>query len=108
MRTATARPPSPTATHTYKAQADFGLPNGGAAAHQAENEHHGADADDDRGGDQNVSVLDEAVEGVVAPDHVGSDVGQRRPCRLRGRTGTKVRTQVFVRQGQQEAACSIS
>lgn len=78
--------------HTYKTQAEFGLPDGGAAAHQAENEHHRADADDDHGGDQSVSVLDEAVEVVIALDHVGSHVGQRRPCSLWGRTGSKVRT----------------
>lgn len=75
---------SHTQTHTYKTKAEFGLPDGGAAAHQAENEHHGADADDDHRRDQSVSVLDEAVEVVIALDHVGSHVGQCRPCSLWG------------------------
>lgn len=70
--------------HTYKTQADFGLPDGGAAPHQAKNEHHRTDADDDRRGDQSVPVLDEAVKVVIAPDHVGADIGHRRPCSLQG------------------------
>lgn len=68
--------------HTYKTQPEFGLPDGGAAPHQAENEHHRADADDDRRGDQSVPVLDEAVKVVIAPDHIGPDIGQSRPCSL--------------------------
>ena len=38
-------------THTYQAKAEFGLTDRGAASHQAENEHHHADADDDGGRD---------------------------------------------------------
>lgn len=70
--------------HTYEAEADFGLPQRGAASHQTEDEHHHADADDDRRWDQCVLVLDEAVKVVVALDHIGTDVGQRRSCNLRG------------------------
>lgn len=69
--------------HTYKTQPEFGLPDGGAAPHQAENEHHHADADDDHRGDQSVPVLDEAVKVVIALDHIGSDIGQSRPRSLR-------------------------
>lgn len=64
-----------THTHTYKAEADFGLPDCGAASHKAENEHDHADADDDGRQDQRVLVLDEALKAVIAPDHIGSDVG---------------------------------
>lgn len=71
-------------THTHKAEADFGLPDCGAASHQTENEHDHADADDDRRRDQCVLVLNEVVKVVIAPDHVGSDVGQRRSCSLQG------------------------
>lgn len=94
--------PSPTATHTYKAQAHFGLPDGGAAAHQAENEHHDADADDDGRGDQSVSVLDEAVEVVIALDHVGSDVGQGRPCSLWGEQAPRRGPDYLYARGNEE------
>lgn len=71
-------------THTHKAEADFGLPDCGAASHQTENEHDHADADDDRRRDQCVLVLNEVVKVVIAPDHIGSDVGQRHSCSLQG------------------------
>lgn len=72
------------ASQTHKAEADFGLADRGAASQQAEDEHDDADADDDGRRDHRVLVLDEAVEVVIAPDHVGSDIGQRSSCSLRG------------------------
>lgn len=70
--------------HTYEAEADFGLPECGAASHKTKNEHYHTDADDDGRQDQRVPVLDEAVKAVIAPDHIGADVGQRRSCSLQG------------------------
>lgn len=64
-----------------KAEADFGLPQRGAATHQTENEHHHADADNDDRWDKGVLVLDETAESVIALDHTSADVGQRRSCR---------------------------
>ena len=69
-------------THTYKAQAELGLPQRGAASQQTEHEHHHADADGDGGRDRRILVLNERFEVVVAVDHVGADVGQRRSCNL--------------------------
>lgn len=71
-------------TNTHKAEADFGLADRGTASQQAEDEHDDADADDNGRRDHRVFVLDEAVEVVIAPDHVGSDIGQRGSCSLRG------------------------
>lgn len=73
-----------TTWHTHKAEADFGLPDCGAASHQTENEHDHADADDDRRRDQCVLVLNEVVKVAIAPDHIGSDVDQRPSCSLQG------------------------
>lgn len=72
-------------TITHEAEADFGLADGGTASQQAEDEHDDADADDDGRRDHRVFILDEAVEVVIAPDHVGSDVGQHGSCSLWGR-----------------------
>lgn len=71
-------------TKSHHAEAHFGLADRGAAAQHAEEKQDGADAEDDGGGDQRVSVLDEALEVIVAVDHVGSHVGQRPSCSLRG------------------------
>lgn len=67
--------PPDTHIHTYKAEADFRLPDCGAASHETKNEHDHTDADDDGWQDQRVLVLDEVVKAVIAPDHIGSDVG---------------------------------
>lgn len=71
-------------TNTHKAEADFGLADRGAASQQAKDEHDDADADDDGRRDHCVFILDEAIEVVIAPDHKGSDIGQRGSCSLRG------------------------
>lgn len=71
-------------TKSHHAEARFGLADGGAATQHAEEKQDGADAQDDGGGDQRVFVLDEALKVIVAVDHVGSHVGQRPSCSLRG------------------------
>lgn len=73
---------SRTQTQTYKAKADFGLPQCGAASHQTKNEHHHADADDDCRWDQRVFVLNEMFKVVIALDNIGTNVGQRCSCSL--------------------------
>lgn len=72
-------------TNSYTAEADFGFTERGAASHQAEDEHHHANADDNSGWDKGLLVLDETLEGVIAPDHVGTDISQRCSCTLWGR-----------------------
>lgn len=72
-------------TNSYTAEADFGFTERGAASHQAEDEHRHADADDNSGWDEGLPVLDETLKGVIAPDHVGTDISQRCSCALWGR-----------------------
>lgn len=67
---------------SHHAEAHFGLSNCGAATQHAEEKQDGADAEDDGGRNQRVFVLDEALEVIVAVDHVGSHVGQRASCSL--------------------------
>lgn len=69
-------------TKSHHAEAQLGLADCGAATQHAEEEQDGADAEDDGGGDQSVFVLDEALEVIVAVDHVGSHVGQGSSCSL--------------------------
>lgn len=63
-----------------KAEAEFRLAKRGAASHQAEDEHHHADADNDRCWDQRLLVLNETAKVVIALDHVGTNVGQCSSC----------------------------
>lgn len=83
-------------TQTYEAKADFGLPDCGAASHQTKNEHHHADANDDSSWDQCVLVLNETVKVVIALDHVGTDVGQRRSCSLQGGENITLHIKVLI------------
>lgn len=69
---------------SHHSEACFGLADCGAASQHAEEKQDCADAEDDGGRDQRVLVLDEALEVIVAVDHVGSHVGQRASCSLGG------------------------
>lgn len=80
---------------TYKAKADFGLPQCGAASHQAKEEHHHAHTDDDNGGDQCLPVLDKAVESVIALEHIGPKVGKRCSCSLERGDNSHVIVELF-------------
>lgn len=59
------------------AKATFRLPEGGAASHDANDEHDDADADDDDGRDEGVAVLDETAKAVICSDYVGSNIRQK-------------------------------
>lgn len=81
---------------TYKAEADFGLSDCSTASHQTEDEHHHADADNDSSWDQRVLVLDEIVKVVIALDHIGADVGQRRSCSLQRKRKKQLNMKIML------------
>lgn len=58
------------------AEAKFGFSERGAAPHQAEDEHHHANANDDGCRDHSLLVLDESLKVAIALDHVGTYIGQ--------------------------------
>ena len=72
--------------HTHKAQAHFGLSQGGAAAHSPDDEHHHSHSDDDGCRDKCVLILQEVVKVVVAFDHVRAYVGKSATRILERRT----------------------